>query len=204
MAADARDYHEDHGDNALALSCDAETRARYASADPATLAAYRDQAARLASSVTALCDTPLDPELLGGASDRETNLAVIAGRIAAGQRWRLAGGLAMLFRFLQAPAARKALFGLGLALDFEQVHLDVHYRSLDERLIAYSNKAFYESRLQTIRVPIHRRSARPPILLHEAGGGVGGSPHTRRGVCPPSCRRRTRAAIRCGDARVAH
>jgi very-short-patch-repair endonuclease len=46
----------------------------------------------------------------------------------------------------------KVALGL-IGSDFGQAHLNVHYRSKDERLIAFSNRHFYENRLDTFPSP---------------------------------------------------
>jgi hypothetical protein len=62
------------------------------------------------------------------------------------------------------------LLGAALSIEIEQSHLDVHYRSRNADLIAFSNEHFYGSRLQAI--PGHPKNRPPfaPLTLVHAGG----------------------------------
>ncbi|MCF7731590.1 MAG: hypothetical protein K9N23_07875 [Akkermansiaceae bacterium] len=69
-------------------------------------------------------------------------------------------------RQLEAEDLLSAAFNV----EAEEVFLDVHYRSCHAGLIAYSNRAFYQSRLQTIPPAFHRHPSAPAIVLHETNG----------------------------------
>ena len=62
------------------------------------------------------------------------------------------------------------LLNAALNLDIEQSYLDVHYRSRNSDLIAFSNENFYHGRLQA--VPGHPSSVArfAPLTLHRANG----------------------------------
>jgi hypothetical protein len=62
------------------------------------------------------------------------------------------------------------LLTAALGLDIEQSYLDVHYRSRNSDLIAFSNNAFYGSRLQPIPGHPRNRARFAPITLYRAGG----------------------------------
>lgn len=62
------------------------------------------------------------------------------------------------------------LLTAALNLQIEQSYLDVHYRSRNAELIAFSNKHFYGSRLQPIPVHPKNRLRSSPIELMAAGG----------------------------------
>jgi hypothetical protein len=62
------------------------------------------------------------------------------------------------------------LLGAALNLDIESCYLDVHYRSRNADLIAFSNTQFYSSRLQPIPAHPSNRAKTAPITLYRAGG----------------------------------
>ena len=62
------------------------------------------------------------------------------------------------------------LLGAALNLEIEQAYLDVHYRSTNGDLIEFSNRSFYESRLQAIPGHPRNRTRIPPIKLLHANG----------------------------------
>ena len=62
------------------------------------------------------------------------------------------------------------LLGAALNLEVEQSYLDVHYRSRNADLIDFSNRSFYDARLQPIPAHPSRRSVLPPIRLVPANG----------------------------------
>ncbi len=62
------------------------------------------------------------------------------------------------------------LLGAALNLETEQAFLDVHYRSENGDLIAFSNQHFYESRLQPLPARPGARPPEPPVRLIHAGG----------------------------------
>jgi hypothetical protein len=62
------------------------------------------------------------------------------------------------------------LLGAALNLSVEQAYLDVHYRSRNSDLIAFSNENFYESRLQPIPAHPSSRAKLPPLRLVQAKG----------------------------------
>lgn len=62
------------------------------------------------------------------------------------------------------------LLGAALNLEVEQSYLDVHYRSRNADLIAFSNESFYDSRLQPIPGHPSRRAVLPPLRLIPVGG----------------------------------
>lgn len=62
------------------------------------------------------------------------------------------------------------LLGAALNLEIEQAYLDVHYRSSNGDLIEFSNRSFYESRLQAIPGHPRNRAKVPPIKLRQVNG----------------------------------
>ncbi|HEX5100270.1 MAG TPA: AAA domain-containing protein, partial [Polyangiaceae bacterium] len=62
------------------------------------------------------------------------------------------------------------LLGAALNLSVEQAYLDVHYRSNNADLIQFSNRNFYESRLQPIPAHPSSRAALPPLRLVPVNG----------------------------------
>jgi hypothetical protein len=62
------------------------------------------------------------------------------------------------------------LLSAALNVELDEVFLDVHYRSRHPALIDYSNRAFYQSRLQTIPAVFEPGGVAPPIVLHEVAG----------------------------------
>ena len=62
------------------------------------------------------------------------------------------------------------LLGAALNLEVEQSYLDVHYRSRNADLIDFSNRSFYDARLQPIPAHPSRRSVLAPIRLVLANG----------------------------------
>ena len=57
-----------------------------------------------------------------------------------------------------------------LGLSIAQCYLDVHYRSRNSDLIAFSNQEFYDSRLQPIPGHPARKAEHAPIVLHPVNG----------------------------------
>ena len=72
--------------------------------------------------------------------------------------------------FEQQQAEVEDLLTAALSLDAEQSYLDVHYRSRDAALIAFSNTHFYGSRLQPIPGHPARQANAPPIRVLRADG----------------------------------
>jgi hypothetical protein len=72
--------------------------------------------------------------------------------------------------FEQQQAEMEDLLSAALNLEVDQSYLDVHYRSTNSDLIAFSNEQFYNRRLQPI--PAHPRNIAkfPPITLARANG----------------------------------
>ena len=62
------------------------------------------------------------------------------------------------------------LLGAALGLDIQQCYLDVHYRSRNADLIAFSNDQFYGSRLQPIPGHPGNRARYAPLTLYRASG----------------------------------
>lgn len=62
------------------------------------------------------------------------------------------------------------LLSASLTLAVEQAYLDVHYRSSNSDLIQFSNKQFYDSRLQAIPAHPSSRSDVPPLRLVSVAG----------------------------------
>lgn len=62
------------------------------------------------------------------------------------------------------------LLAASLNLEIDQAYLDVHYRSQNAELIEFSNRAFYEARLQAIPGHPSRRAAHAPVRLVRVPG----------------------------------
>lgn len=62
------------------------------------------------------------------------------------------------------------LLGAALNLEIEQSYLDVHYRSRNADLIAFSNEQFYGSRLQAIPGHPSQRTRFAPLTLYHVNG----------------------------------
>jgi len=62
------------------------------------------------------------------------------------------------------------LLGAALGLDVQQSYLDVHYRSRNSDLIAFSNDQFYSSRLQPIPGHPKNRARFAPLTLYRVQG----------------------------------
>jgi hypothetical protein len=62
------------------------------------------------------------------------------------------------------------VLGAALNLEIEQCYLDVHYRSQNADLIEFSNKSFYDKRLQAIPGHPRNRARHPPIRCIRVNG----------------------------------
>lgn len=62
------------------------------------------------------------------------------------------------------------LLNAALGIDIRQCYLDVHYRSRNADLIAFSNEQFYQSRLQPLPGHPARRARFAPLTLYRASG----------------------------------
>ncbi len=62
------------------------------------------------------------------------------------------------------------LLGAALSLDLERCYLDVHYRSRNSDLVAFSNQQFYGSRLQPIPGHPRNRTRYAPISMYRVDG----------------------------------
>ncbi len=62
------------------------------------------------------------------------------------------------------------LLGAALNLEIEQCYLDVHYRSQNSDLIEFSNKSFYDARLQPIPGHPRNRAELPPLRVVRVSG----------------------------------
>jgi hypothetical protein len=62
------------------------------------------------------------------------------------------------------------LLAAALNIEIEECYLDVHYRSRNSDLIEFSNKSFYNSRLQAIPGHPRNRTQFPPLSLYKVGG----------------------------------
>ncbi|HQY88123.1 MAG TPA: AAA domain-containing protein, partial [Tepidisphaeraceae bacterium] len=62
------------------------------------------------------------------------------------------------------------LLTAALQLEIQEAYLDVHYRSKNADLIAFSNEHFYKSRLQPIPTPPSSKPSEPPVKLVRADG----------------------------------
>jgi hypothetical protein len=72
--------------------------------------------------------------------------------------------------FEEQQADVEDLLGAALNLEIEQCYLDVHYRSTNADLIEFSNRNFYDARLQAIPGhPKHRAVTAPLRLVRVAG-----------------------------------
>lgn len=74
--------------------------------------------------------------------------------------------------FQSQQAEIEDLLSASLNIEIEQSYLDVHYRSASPDLIAFSNEAFYNSRLQAIPGHPNNRRLEPALQLHNADGVV--------------------------------
>ncbi|MDB5355834.1 MAG: hypothetical protein JWN24_2287, partial [Phycisphaerales bacterium] len=72
--------------------------------------------------------------------------------------------------FEQQQGEVEDLLGAALGLDIQQCYLDVHYRSRDAGLIAFSNEHFYGSRLQPIPAHPSNHCDDPPVVLERVEG----------------------------------
>jgi len=62
------------------------------------------------------------------------------------------------------------LLSAALNIEIEQSYLDVHYRSTSSDLIAFSNEAFYNSRLQPLPGHPNNRARHPGVRMHRIAG----------------------------------
>src|SRR5204862_4962923 len=62
------------------------------------------------------------------------------------------------------------LLGAALNVEIEECYLDVHYRSRNADLIAFSNRNFYGSRLQPIPGHPSNRARYAPLTLYRIDG----------------------------------
>lgn len=62
------------------------------------------------------------------------------------------------------------LLGAALNIEIEEAYLDVHYRSRNADLIAFSNTQFYNSRLQAIPGHPSNRTRYAPLTMYRANG----------------------------------
>ncbi|MEO0586952.1 MAG: AAA domain-containing protein [Planctomycetota bacterium] len=62
------------------------------------------------------------------------------------------------------------LLAAALNIGVQEAYLDVHYRSRNADLIAFSNEQFYNSRLQAIPGHPANRARHAPVVLREVGG----------------------------------
>ncbi len=72
--------------------------------------------------------------------------------------------------FEQQQSEVEDLLSASLNLDLQQTYLDVHYRSRNADLIAFSNEQFYGSRLQPIPGHPANRTRYAPLTLYNVGG----------------------------------
>jgi hypothetical protein len=72
--------------------------------------------------------------------------------------------------FEEQQADVEDLLGAALNLEIEQCYLDVHYRSTNADLIEFSNKNFYDARLQAIPGHPKNRAVHAPLKLVRANG----------------------------------
>jgi hypothetical protein len=72
--------------------------------------------------------------------------------------------------FEEQQAEVEDLLGAALNLSIEQAYLDVHYRSQNADLIQFSNRHFYDARLQPIPAHPASVSAVPPLRLEQVDG----------------------------------
>jgi hypothetical protein len=74
--------------------------------------------------------------------------------------------------FEEQQAEVEDLLGAALNLEIEQCYLDVHYRSRNADLIEFSNRSFYDSRLQAIPGHPKNRAVQAPLKLIHVEGAV--------------------------------
>ncbi len=72
--------------------------------------------------------------------------------------------------FEEQQAEVEDLLSAALNLDIDQCYLDVHYRSQNADLIAFSNEHFYDKRLQAIPAHPSHRAPHAPLRLLPVGG----------------------------------
>ena len=72
--------------------------------------------------------------------------------------------------FEQQQGETEDLLAAALNIEVQQCYLDVHYRSRNEALIGFSNKSFYQDRLQPIPGHPSNRAKTSPIRLVRAEG----------------------------------
>ncbi len=72
--------------------------------------------------------------------------------------------------FEEQQAEVEDLLSAALNLDIDQCYLDVHYRSQNADLIAFSNDHFYDKRLQAIPAHPSHRAPHAPLRLLPVGG----------------------------------
>jgi hypothetical protein len=72
--------------------------------------------------------------------------------------------------FEQQQAEIEDLLGAALNVEIDQCYLDVHYRSRNSDLIAFSNRNFYGSRLQPIPGHPSNRARYAPLTLYRVDG----------------------------------
>lgn len=72
--------------------------------------------------------------------------------------------------FEQQQGETEDLLAAALNIEVQQCYLDVHYRSRNEGLIGFSNKSFYQDRLQPIPGHPSNRARQSPIRLIRAEG----------------------------------
>jgi hypothetical protein len=72
--------------------------------------------------------------------------------------------------FEQQQGETEDLLAAALNIEVQQCYLDVHYRSRNEALIGFSNKSFYQDRLQPIPGHPSNRAKTSPIRLIRAEG----------------------------------
>jgi hypothetical protein len=73
-------------------------------------------------------------------------------------------------RFVEQQGEAEDLLTAALQLEIEQCFLDVHYRSANADLIAFSNEHFYDSRLQPIPGHPRHQAERAPVRLVAVNG----------------------------------
>jgi hypothetical protein len=72
--------------------------------------------------------------------------------------------------FEDQQAEIEDLLGAALNLEIEQCYLDVHYRSQNSDLIEFSNRSFYDARLQPIPGHPRNRAELPPLRMIPVAG----------------------------------
>jgi hypothetical protein len=72
--------------------------------------------------------------------------------------------------FEQQQGETEDLLAAALNIEVQQCYLDVHYRSRNEALIGFSNKNFYQDRLQPIPGHPSQRARQSPLRLIRADG----------------------------------